>query len=125
MWLATRFGYFSIVLKPSEKHLTIRSRVRNDLENLRKRYLPKLKIIEGAGTDYPYRAEVSHKDLGKAMKQIVFDIDYPNHKEVVAKEQGLHRSKVYGRVWSILTILEREESRETGVREEDSDWLLF
>jgi hypothetical protein len=77
MWLATRLGYFSIVQKSGEKRLTIRARVPGDLENLRQRYLPKLKIIEGGGTDYPYRAKVSRTEFANAMKQIVMDIDYP------------------------------------------------
>ena len=123
MWLATRFGLFSIVQKPGEKNLTIRARVRKDLENLRQRYLPKLKIVVGGGIDYPYRAVVTHKAFANAVKKMVLEIDYGNYKEVVAGEQGLGRSMVYGRVWSVLTMLEREERQETDMTEEDSEWL--
>jgi len=56
MWLITTLGFFSIVCKPGDKKqgmLTVRSRVKSDLEELRKNYLPGLgTIVEGAGTDY-------------------------------------------------------------------------
>lgn len=125
MWITTKFGYFSVVQKPGEKLLTIRARVRGDLENLQQCYLPKLKIVEGAGTDYPYRAKVSHKAFANAVKKMVLDIDYRNFKEVVADEQGVGREMVYARVWSVLIGLEREEGREMGMAEGDYDKLLF
>ncbi len=62
-----------------------------------KRYLPKIKIIEGAGTDYPYRAKVSHKALANAVKKMVLDIDYGHFKKVVAGEQSF--GEVHG-IWS-------------------------
>ena len=40
MWLITTAGFYSIVQKSGEKDLTIRSRVRKDLEALRDKYLP-------------------------------------------------------------------------------------
>ena len=65
-------------------------------------YLPKLRIIEGAGTDFPYRAKVSHKKFANALRQIVLEINYANFKDVVAVEQSLGRSMVYSRVWGVL-----------------------
>lgn len=36
MWLMTTVGFFSIVRKPGETDLTVRARVRSDLEALEK-----------------------------------------------------------------------------------------
>jgi hypothetical protein len=40
MWLFTVFGFFSIVRKSDDPHLTIRSRTLGDLRRLRNHYLP-------------------------------------------------------------------------------------
>jgi hypothetical protein len=37
MWLMTNFGFFSIVKKEGEVNLTVRSRVKQDLLNLKER----------------------------------------------------------------------------------------
>lgn len=49
MWLITPIGFFSIVQKPGDKQngtLTVRSRVRSDLEALKESYLPGLGQIQ-------------------------------------------------------------------------------
>jgi len=42
MWLITNFGFFSVVQKPGDDMLTVRSRVKADLEELQNRYIPNL-----------------------------------------------------------------------------------
>ncbi len=42
MWVMTPVGSFSIVRKRGETDLTVRARVRGDLEALEKEYLPSL-----------------------------------------------------------------------------------
>jgi hypothetical protein len=92
MWVITNCGFFSVVEKPDDKRertLTIRARVRADLENLREGYLPALgPISEDAGTDYKYRARAPRLALASALSQIALDIDYSNFKDSVAKSQG-------------------------------------
>jgi hypothetical protein len=103
MWLFTPFGFFSVVQKKNESDLTIRSRVRADLEALQARYLPKCgQIIDGGGTDYQFRVKTSHTDLAGAMAQIVKDIKYNNFKDAVEDEQGRKRHDVYLKVWRVL-----------------------
>jgi hypothetical protein len=110
MWLITTAGFYSIVQKPGENDLTIRSRVRKDLEALREKYLPNTgEIVRNENTDYRFRAKVSHADLAKAVAQMVRDIDYDNFKNTVAKVQGHDRSHVYSTVWEDLLVLEKEE----------------
>jgi hypothetical protein len=107
MWLITNFGFYSIVQKPGESALTVRSRVEEDLVRLRLGYLPTLgPIVDDEGTDYGYRARVSHDDLAAAMPAIVRDITYPNFKDAVKKCQGRDRAAVYTRVWDALWELQ-------------------
>jgi hypothetical protein len=107
VWLTTTLGFFSVVRKPGDGHLTIRARVKGDLVALRQQYLPSLgEIVEGAGTDYPYRATVAAEDLATAVGRMVLDIDYSNFKSAVLARQGLPREKVYARVWEALLGLE-------------------
>ena len=112
MWLMTKFGFFSVVEKPEDKKVgavTIRARVRSDLEGLRE-YLPQMgEILANVGTDYPFRARVSKSDFALALSKIALDIDYNNFTDVVAKKQGKSRAGCYGKVWGVLYELEESE----------------
>jgi 8-oxo-dGTP pyrophosphatase MutT (NUDIX family) len=114
MWLITNFGFFSIVQKPDDESagtLTVRSRVRRDLEALRDRYLPEMgEIVVGGGTDYRYRAKISREALATAVGQIVRDIDYSNFKSSVSKQQGGDRAHAYLDVWKALLQLQENET---------------
>jgi 8-oxo-dGTP pyrophosphatase MutT (NUDIX family) len=105
MWLMTTFGFFSVVQKKGTKQLTVRARVQNDLDRLRRQYLPTLSLTqETLGSDYRYRATVSHADLGAAMARIVGDIHYHNFKSEIDHVQGHARESVYAKVWSVLSV---------------------
>jgi len=107
MWLITNFGFFSIVQKRGDTDLTIRSRVKRDLESLREKYLPGLDEIKKSDvTDYRYRAKVSPADLAEAMGKIVRDITYDNFKNCVAEKQSSKREHIYHKVWEDLIALE-------------------
>lgn len=118
MWVLTNFGFFSVVQKPGDKAaglITVRSRVRADLENLRAGYLPDMGIIEeDAGTDYRYRARVPHQSFARAAKKIALDVDYSNFKNSVAAQQGHKRAHIYHKVWDTLYNLEEEEKDGAG-----------
>ena len=105
IWIQTRFGFFSIVEKADDKQrgtLTIRARVKSDLEALRDKYLPDIDILEGGGTDYAYRATAPKDMVSAALGQIVGDIRYPNFKQAVAESQGYDRADAYNDVWTVL-----------------------
>lgn len=107
MWIFTMIGFFSVVQKSGDDDLTVRARARADLEALRARHLPMMSApIDHGGTDYPWRAKVSHADFAAALGQLAAAIDYANFKNTVAARQGQDRSKVYSKVWSALTALE-------------------
>lgn len=103
MWLFTDFAFLSIVQKNNDDLLTVRSRVRADLDELRRRYLPELSpTIALRHADYAYRARVPRAALAKAMTAIVMDLDYANFKAEVEQTQGYEREDVYATVWSVL-----------------------
>ncbi len=107
MWLFTTEGFFSIVQKPGEAELTIRARSRADLERLAKgRDLGP--IIEGGGTDYPYRLRASREAVALMALDQVRGLDYSNFKSAVAKRMGATRSHTYGKVWSTLLAISEE-----------------
>jgi hypothetical protein len=107
MWLMTDFGFFSIVKKEGDDYLTVRARARQDLLNLKKRYLPAIGAIEVSDyTDYRYRVQVPREAFAEAMKEIALDIDYPNFKNSVAAKQGKARARIYEDVWHRLMELQ-------------------
>jgi len=114
MWIITNFGFFSIVEKQGDKQtgtLTIRARVKEDLDNLREKFLPALGAIsEDAGTDYKYRAKAPRLDVSHALGQIALDIDYSNFKNSVAQKQGQGRSKLYHELWDVLYHLQSKKA---------------
>lgn len=106
MWLFTEYGFYSIVQKSGEDCLTVRARVKADLDALRKRVPELSSTVTGGGTDYPYRAFVSHEALAAGMADTVKSIDYSNFKNRVADNLGRSRESVYHRVWAALMNLE-------------------
>lgn len=106
MWLFTPIGFFSVVQKDDSNVLTVRARVREDLDALRQSYLPSLTTTETTpSADYRYRAVASHAAFSEALAKIGAGIGYANFKDEVANCQGVKRSQVYGRVWTTLLDL--------------------
>ena len=110
MWVLTPIGFFSIVAKPGDEEdgmLTVRTRVRGDLDALRTQALPELgPTLDHVGTDYPWRARAPLLAVARAMAQLTEEIDYANFKNEVARQQGHRRAGVYGAVWAALGRLE-------------------
>ena len=112
MWVFTPFGFFSVVRKPGDEYLTIRARVRKDLDELRRDYLHDLsETVHHGGTDYPYRARASADSVAQAMAAFVRDIDYSNFKDEVANRDSYERAHAYGQVWGALYDLEAKLDR--------------
>lgn len=106
MWIITDIGFFSIVQKPSDEGqgtLTIRARSRDDLDQLRARYIPRLgHTVANEGTDYVYRAIARREDVQAALAAMAGAIDYSNFKSAVAERHSNSRAATYGKVWSAL-----------------------
>ena len=108
MWIFTTIGFFSVVKKKhgAEDEITIRARVRGDLEALGP-YVPSMSEIQvDTGTDYRYRATAKQEDFATATAQLVREIDYSNFKNQVAAKQGDDRASYYGSVWAVMYDLQ-------------------
>lgn len=115
MWLITPVGFFSVVQKASDvaaDTLTVRARVRGDLEVLREQYLPNLgEVQESKTNDYRFRAVAPRADVASAMANMVNHLQYSNFKNQVAKVQGSARANLYHDVWDVLYRLQTEPAK--------------
>ena len=106
MWLLTPYGFFSVVEKLGDAAggvLTLRARVRSDLDALRAAVLPELgPTEEGKNTDYRFRARAPRAAVAAAMARLVETLDYSNFKNAVADRQGAKRAKLCHDVWDVL-----------------------
>lgn len=106
MWLFTNFGFFSIVQKAGDDHLTVRSRTHGDLLRLRRHYLPALTPPSRlGGSDYPWRSTCTHAALAEALPRIVQHLTYDNFKSEVKRTLGSAREARYAKVWEALHSL--------------------
>ena len=109
MWLFTTIGFFSVVRKDGEQHLTVRARSSSDLDRLRDQFMPELSAtISKAGTDYAFRATIGKPAFAKGMAKLGDSIDYHNFKDEVAAKMGAHRASLYHEVWSVLQRIRAE-----------------
>ena len=119
MWLLTPVGFFSIVEKPGDAAtatLTVRARVRSDLDALRTMYLPELSPSkETRAADYRFRASAPREAVAAAMSKLAKAIDYSNFKDAVAKRQGKARAELYHGVWDVLCTMQSSPNFETRV----------
>jgi len=107
MWILTTVGFFSVVQKRGDLFLTVRARIASDLDHLRKEYMPELsETVTGQGTDYPYRATISHEKFTSGMVKLMRDIRHSNFKNEVSKKMGGKREKVYSKACNDLRALE-------------------
>ncbi|WP_249363135.1 NUDIX hydrolase [Burkholderia sp. 4M9327F10] len=119
MWLITPVGFFSIVQKPTDQQagtLTVRARVRGDLEALREHFLPGLgDMSESPGNDYRFRAVAPRDEVAAALGSMIQGLDYSNFKSEVARVQGTGRAHLYHQVWDVLHKLQVEGKKQAPV----------
>lgn len=108
MWLFTTAGFFSVVQKPNQEHLTVRAHVAADLERLREKYMPDLGPTEPETVDYPFRAHISREAFCKGMAKLVEEINYSDFQTEVVRMMGFSREHVYTEVWDVLHQLEED-----------------
>lgn len=66
MWIFLNDSFLSIVQKPGDRdHITVRARLRGDIEAV----FPDAAVIEGAGTDYRFRARGSQEGGGRSFDE--------------------------------------------------------
>jgi hypothetical protein len=100
MWIFLNDSFLSIVQKPGDRdHLTVRARLRGDIEAV----FPAAEVVEGAGTDYRFRARIPRSAVAEALMQKVMSLSYPNFKSSVRNHE---RHDAYMDVWDVMNELQ-------------------
>lgn len=106
MWLATKFGFYSIVQTHENKNkFMVRARAEKDLENLTKclKKLENRKIISTKEADYHYRIIVTQFELNELLHHFAETIDYSNFKNKISTITGQHdKLPFYHEIWEIM-----------------------
>ena len=102
MWIASKFGFFSIVRK-SEEQFHVRARIHSDLENLLVAADLDEKIHENDISDYKYRLVVGKDAVRKITSSMAETLDYSNFKNQIAETPSQeHKLGAYHQIWEIM-----------------------
>ena len=105
MWIFTKHSILSIVEdKNNSDRFCVRGRLPGDIEYLFS-HLPNLNVIEGAGTDYRFRAFIDKEDVVKELTKEISDITYTNFKDEANKQtehddDNPQRMRMMHKVWN-------------------------
>lgn len=106
MWLFLPFGFFSVVRKPNDTQLCVRSRDAESLLRLR-RLIPSMgPVITQGGTDYPHRAFVDPRVFGVFLAHYANTMDVPNFKDAAQDCRGPEFHDLCASVWATMFELE-------------------
>ena len=113
MWLATKYGWFSIVQKqaPDEGDAAIyhvRARVKQDLENLLAATALQLELQDWPSADYRYRIIVGQQEVMSIMAHLAETLDYDNFKSMIGNTPD-QRAKLhaYHDIWGVMMKLQK------------------
>lgn len=106
MWLATKYGFYSIVRShENENEFMVRARAEKDLENLVKcvKVLENREIVVTKEADYHYRIIISQMEQNDLMQYLSETIDYSNFKNKIGTIP-VQREKLpyYHEIWEIM-----------------------
>lgn len=108
MWIASKYGFFSIVQKGGPGQWMVRARVKNDLNILADRmHLPHDRVLTTSGTDYAYRMILTEEEKNLVFIILSDSVDYDNFKDAV-KHTPNQKNKVgaYMQIWSIMARMQ-------------------
>jgi hypothetical protein len=96
MWIFLTDAFLSIVDKGGDgATLLVRARRAGDIE----RVFPGAEVIEGAGSDYRYRARIDREAVAQRLAEQVRSIRYANFKATVKDDR---RGDAYLGVWEVM-----------------------
>jgi tetratricopeptide (TPR) repeat protein len=114
MWLMTQYGFYSVVAHRAEDDtFLVRSRVKNDLENLRTLAGLENEIHVSPYSTYPYRLVLSGEEWSVALACLGATISYDSFKKRIhALPDQSGRSEAYARVANLLAGLAEPSAEE-------------
>jgi hypothetical protein len=120
MWIATKIGFYSIVLRPEKEGAKnnvyhIRARTGADIDAVISLLEPILKrslqLFETPDVDYHWRIILKPEELAPALAALAATVDYPNFKdEIHASGTQAEKLDAYSDLWSALYELQSRES---------------
>lgn len=105
MWLATKFGFYSIVDSEEYNKIVIRGRKISDIKNLidSVESLKNCKLVITRRSDYLCRIYVNMRQLADVMSLLIINLDYSNFKDMIyANKDQKDKSSYYTRIWSVM-----------------------
>lgn len=111
MWLFSRYGFFSVVLKPNGE-FQLRSRARRHLLALKARFQlgKKYRIIETLHADYGFRLVISQAQFASIASALVSEIDYDNFKTECHDMGDTAYDRALMATWGIMHRLQTDEN---------------
>jgi|TARA_Y100000758_G_scaffold264491_1_gene203829 hypothetical protein len=123
MWLFTQYGFFSAVCaregdgsytnRVDPTRIMVRARLKNHLENLKRRFTESIgdvEIVETPDTDYRYRIFIDKSKWTHVLASLGGELDYDNFKSKVAgnlDDVGSEYENSLHDVWGVMHSLQR------------------
>lgn len=102
MWIASKFGFYSIVCK-GEEQFHVRARLKGDLQNLLEATGLEEEICVSENSDYKYRVVVGHDAVRKIHSTLADTLSYPNFKNKIAQTPSQEpKLGAYHCIWEIM-----------------------
>ena len=126
MWIATKFGFYSMSNKPAaqfpeyESLIHVRGRSKEDMfrlvEELRGLALKvNLDVSTREDVDYTHRIFVHPSDLPKVLAKVAKSVDYPSIKGMVGESpHQKHKLNAYCQFWYDMIVAFGEDPKTKG-----------
>ena len=119
MWIATKIGFYSIVLRPEKEGAKnsvyhIRARTGSDIDAVISLLEPVLKrtlrLFETPDVDYHWRIILKPEELAPALAALAVTVDYPNFKdEIHASDTQSDKLDAYSELWGALYKIQEQQ----------------
>lgn len=119
MWIATRIGFYSIVLRPEKEGAKnsvyhLRARTGSDIDAVISLLEPLLKralrLFKTPDVDYHWRIILRPEELAPVLASLAATVDYPNFKdEIHASDTQADKLDAYSDLWTALYDLQSRE----------------
>lgn len=113
MWIASKIGFFSLVVKDGCLH--VRGRLKRDLETLATLLgVPHHQIERWPNADYRWRIRLDPTKASHVLAALGTTVDYPNFKSAIAATPGqAEKLRAYHDLWHGLFELQDRPSAST------------
>jgi len=106
MWIASKYGFYSIIQKDDGFH--VRGRLKGDLENLKEHSGLDCEVLKWDTADYRYRMIVPADKIAGVFTTLLDSIDYSNFKSQIGRtEDQREKLGAYHEIWGIMEAMQR------------------